>query len=78
MLLIFLKRIFSFLVELGPIRFAPDLETKMTMADKFLNTWLPTWLANAEKYLQARGGEWYATSGLTYADIAMMVRIAVI
>jgi Glutathione S-transferase, C-terminal domain len=48
------------------------------MADKFLNTWLPTWLANAEKYLQARGGEWYATSGLTYADIAMMVSIAVI
>jgi Glutathione S-transferase, C-terminal domain len=43
-----------------------------------LNTWLPTWLANAEKYLEARGWEWYATSGLTYADIAMMVRIAVI
>jgi hypothetical protein len=41
------------------------------MADKFLGTWL----ASAEKYLQARGGEWYATSGLTYADIAMMVRI---
>jgi hypothetical protein len=28
-----------------------------------------------KKYLQAWGEEWYATSGLTYADLAMQVRI---
>ena len=49
------------------------METRKTKATAFLGTWLPTWLANAEKYLKARGGEWFATSGLTYADLAMQV-----
>ena len=59
------------------MRRAPDLEIRKTKVTTFLSTWLPTWLANAEKYLQERGGEWYATSGLTYADIAMQVSTSV-
>jgi hypothetical protein len=63
-------------VEIGPIRWAPDTETRKTKATAFLSTFLPTWLASAEKGLSARGGEWYATSGLTYADLAMQVSIS--
>ena len=60
-------------VEFVPVRRESDPELKKTKAAVFLSTFLPTWLGNAEKLLESRGGEWYATAGLTYADLAMQV-----
>ena len=39
------------------------------MAKEFFEEFLPKWLAPLEKILQKRGGEWYAGSGPTFADL---------
>jgi hypothetical protein len=49
---ILVKKLLDAFLEMSQIRWAPDLETKKPKAAAFLNTWLPTWLANSEKTLK--------------------------
>merc|ERR1711874_175872 len=42
-------------------------------AKAFLEEFLPVWLQPLENTLKKQGGEWYAGSGATFADLAVMV-----
>jgi len=55
------------------LRFAKSQAERETGAKALLTEFLPKWLQPLEVILKKRGGEWYAGSGLTFADLGVMV-----
>jgi glutathione S-transferase len=53
-------------------RFAPSEEARVENSNNLLKVVLPKWLAQAEALLKKRGGVWFAGSGLTFGDVAVM------
>ena len=51
------------------LRFCQVQADREKMCREFFEEFLPKWLAPLEKILQKRGGEWYAGSGPTFADL---------
>merc|ERR1712080_485992 len=55
-----------------------EAETEAARAEKekaFMDEFLPKWLQPLEALLKKRGGEWYSGSGLTFADLGVMVML---
>lgn len=52
-----------------PFHFAPDQETKNKLVLEWIDTTVPTFLQNVEKILKKRGGNHFAGSNFTYADL---------
>jgi len=57
------------------MRFCQNQADREKIVKEFFEEFIPKWLAPLEKILQKRGGEWYAGSGPTFADLAMMVHL---
>jgi len=53
-------------------RFPPSEEARIENSRLLLREVLPKWLAQAEALLKKRGGIWFAGSGLTFGDVAVM------
>merc|ERR1712080_371797 len=50
-------------------------KTDLEFAQAVMNEFLPKWLQPLEALLKKRGGEWYSGSGLTFADLGVMVML---
>lgn len=61
--------------KLPKLRFERVQADRETGANAFLTEFLPNWLKPLETILKKRGGEWYAGSGLTFADLGVMVML---
>jgi len=66
-----LEHTVDFLKELLKVRFCSEPEAKQKAAEKFMNSFLPGWLAGTELLLKERGGIWFAADQLTFADLAV-------
>lgn len=53
-------------------RFPPSEEARIQNSKDLLEKVLPKWLSQAEALLKKRGGVWFAGSGLTFGDVAVM------
>lgn len=61
--------------KLPKLRFEKVQADREEGANDFLKEFLPKWLQPLENLLQKRGGEWYAGSGVTFGDLAVMVML---
>jgi len=61
--------------KLPKLRFEKVQADREEGANAFLNEFLPKWLQPLENLLKKRGGQWYAGSSVTFADMAVMVML---
>jgi len=59
--------------KLPGLRFSKTQEDRETNANAFLKEFLPVWLKPLETVLEKRGGDWFAGSAATFAELSVMV-----